>query len=186
MPPRTERTLRPLHEKAEEQGEVPGEGEVEVGGEHQRPRRRGERAGAAATDHHGGRGSGSEDEEGEEGHDDGDSEGVGWEMDVGCAGSGSGRRLGRRRLVLWLWMKKGRQGVGEQPRSDGGKDVGKEGSGRAEVSTNVTMAAGGGDNWHQRTRLRCLGREASPLPSQQKKEGIVEIRSCSIGWWVCT
>ena len=26
MPPRTERTLRPLHEKAEEQGEVPGEG----------------------------------------------------------------------------------------------------------------------------------------------------------------
>ena len=130
-----------------------GRAEVEVGGEHQRPRRRGERAGAAATDHHGGRGSGSEDEEGEEGHDDGDSEGVGWEMDVGCAGSGSGRRLGRRRLVLWLWMKKGRQGVGEQPRSDGGKDVGEEGSRRAEVSTNVTMVAGGGDNRHQRTRL---------------------------------
>ena len=26
VPPRTERTLRPLHEKAEKQGEVPGEG----------------------------------------------------------------------------------------------------------------------------------------------------------------
>merc|ERR1719486_116169 len=93
----------------------------------------------------GGRWTGSEDEEGEEGHDDGDS---------GGAGSGSGRRLGRRRLVLWLWMKKGRQGVGEQPRSDGGKDVGEEGSGRAEVSTSMTMVAGGGDNRHQRTWLR--------------------------------
>ena len=62
-----------------------GRAEVEVGGEHQRPCRRGKRAGAAATDHHGGRGSGSEDEEGEEGHDDGDNEGGGWEMDVGCA-----------------------------------------------------------------------------------------------------
>ena len=38
---------------------------------------------------------------------------------------------------------RGGEGEREQPRSDGGKDVGEEGSGRAEVSTNVTMVAGG-------------------------------------------
>ena len=69
---------------------------------------------------------------------------VGGRWTSGARGSGSGGRLGRRRLVLWVWMKKRRQGVGEHPRSDGGKDVGEEGSGRAEVSTNVTMVAGGG------------------------------------------
>ena len=83
---------------------------------------------------------------------------VGGRWTSGARGSGSGGRLGRRRLVLWVWMKKGRQGVGEQPRSDGGKGVGEDGSERAEVDTSMTVAAAGGDKGHQRTRLRCLGR----------------------------
>ena len=43
---------------------------------------------------------------------------------------------------------------GEQAQSDGGKGVGEDGSGRTEVSTNVTMVAGAGDNQHRRTCLR--------------------------------
>ena len=84
---------------------------------------------------------------------------------------------------MWLWMKKGRQGVGEQPRSDGGKDVGEEGSGRAEVSTSMTMVAGGGDNRHQRTRLRIRKRLGHLYNAQYMKDMIGKIRSCSIGWW---
>ena len=79
---------------------------------------------------------------------------VGGRWTSGARGSGSGGRLGRRRLLLWVWMKKGRQGVGEQAQSDGGKGVGEDGRGRTEVSTKLTMVAGGRDNWHQRTRLR--------------------------------
>ena len=52
---------------------------------------------------------------------------------------------------LSVQVRRGQCTRAEQPRSDGGKDVGEEGSGRAEVSTNVTMVAGGGDNRHQRT-----------------------------------
>ena len=44
---------------------------------------------------------------------------------------------------MWVWMKKGRQGVGEQPRSDGGNGVGEDGSRRTEVRTSMTMVAGG-------------------------------------------
>ena len=71
-----------------------------------------------------------------------------------------GRKAGTRR-ALWMLMKKGRQGVGEQPRSDGGKGVVEDGSGRTEASTNVTMAAGAGDNWHRRTCVRIKKRLGS-------------------------
>ena len=45
--------------------------------------------------------------------------------------------------VLTIWSQIKFTVRAEQPRSDGGKGVGQEGSGRAEVSTNVTMVGGG-------------------------------------------
>ena len=70
----------------------------------------------------------------------------------------------------------------EQSQSDGGKGVGEDGSGRTEVSTNVTMAAGGGDNWHQRTCVRIKKRLGHLCKAQYMKDMIGKIRSCSIGW----
>ena len=69
---------------------------------------------------------------------------VGGRWTSGARGSGSGGRLGRRRLVFWVLMKKGRQGVEEQPRSALGCLAASGGSKRAEKGKFVTMAAGGG------------------------------------------
>ena len=44
---------------------------------------------------------------------------------------------------LWVQVRGGQCTRAEQPRSDGGKDVGEEGSERTEVDTSVTVAAGG-------------------------------------------
>ena len=44
---------------------------------------------------------------------------------------------------LWVQVRRGQCTRAEQPRSDGGKDVGEEGSERTEVDTSVTVAAGG-------------------------------------------
>ena len=85
---------------------------------------------------------------------------------------------------MWVWMKKGRQGVGEQPRSDGGKGVGEDGSERAEVRTNVVTVAAAGDNRHQRTCVRIKKRLGHLCKGQYTKDIIGKIRSCSIGWWV--
>ena len=52
---------------------------------------------------------------------------------------------------LWVQVRRGQCTRAEQPRSDGGKGVGEDGSERAEVSTNVVTVAAAGDNRHQRT-----------------------------------
>ena len=52
---------------------------------------------------------------------------------------------------MWVQVRRGKCTRAEHPRSDGGKGVGEGGSERAEVRTNVTMAAAGGDSGHQRT-----------------------------------
>ena len=76
-----------------------------------------------------------------------------------------------------------RSAPGEQAQSDGGKGVGEDGRGRTEVSTNVTMVAGAGDNRHRRTCLRIRKRLGHLYQGQYMKDVIVKIRSCSIGWW---
>ena len=74
----------------------------------------------------------------------------------------------------------------EQSQSDGGKGVGEDGAGRTEVSTNVTMVAGGGDNRHHRTCacVRIKKRLGHLCKAQYMKDIIGKIRSCSIGWWM--
>ena len=97
---------------------------------------------------------------------------VGGRWTSGARGSGSGGRLGRRRLVLWVWMKKGRQGVGEQPRSALGCLAASGASKRAEGSTNVTMAAGGGDNRHRRTYVRIKKRKQAVFLAVNLQQGL--------------
>ena len=83
---------------------------------------------------------------------------------------------------LWVQVRRGQCTRAEQPRSDGGKGVGEDGSERAEVSTNVVTVAAAGGNRHQRTCVRIKKRLGHLCKGQYMKEGIGKIRSCSIGW----
>ena len=83
---------------------------------------------------------------------------------------------------MWVQVRRGQCTRAEQPRSDGGKGVGEDGSERAEVSTNVVTVAAAGDNRHQRTCVRIKKRLGHLCKGQYTKDSIGKIRSCSIGW----
>ena len=85
---------------------------------------------------------------------------------------------------MWVQVRRGQCTRAEQPRSDGGKGVGEDGSERAEGSTNVVTVAAAGDNRYQRTCVRIKKRLSHLFKGQYTKDTIREIRSCSIGWWV--
>ena len=85
---------------------------------------------------------------------------------------------------MWVQVRRGQCTRAEQPRSDGGKGVGEDGSERAEVSTNVVTVAAAGDNRHRRTYVRIKKRLGHLYQGQYMKDIIVKKRSCSIGWWV--
>ena len=82
---------------------------------------------------------------------------------------------------LWVQVRRGQCTRAEQPRSDGGKGVGEDGSERAEVSTNVVTVAAAGDNRHQRTCVRIKKRLGHLCKGQYTKDIIGKIRSCFIG-----
>ena len=108
MPPRTERTLRPLQEQAAGPRARRGRrGRAQVGAEGEEARSRLEEAALAGEQQDGRRATDGHPDERDEASEDDDDRG-GSEMDIGVRGVG---RDGRRRRGRWVFVGAGEEGA---------------------------------------------------------------------------